>query len=112
MPARAPRSQRSLPKGLALFGRFPEHEIAHVSLVVIISVDAGAGADVPVLAVSRPGEEARIRFQGLPAGYEFATVVDAIERVSRREHGLSEQTLLSLERLEDPLEVMVFATPT
>ena len=49
---------------------------------------------------------------GLTAGYEFATLVDAIERVSRRELGLSEKSLRRLEALEESLEVMVFATPT
>ena len=36
----------------------------------------------------------------------------AIERVSRRELGLSEKSLRRLEALEESLEVMVFATPT
>lgn len=75
----------------------------------------GGGADVPRLEVSRPGEEPRIAFQGLPGGYEFATVVDAVERVSRSEPGLSQESLEQLERLdqlEEPVEIMVFATPT
>lgn len=82
-------------------------------------VDAGSslsgGGDVPRLEISKPGEEARIAFQGLPGGYEFATVVDALERVSRAEPGLSPETLEQLERLEEleePVEIMVFATPT
>ena len=68
--------------------------------------------DVPTLTVGAPGEDHRIRFLGLTSGYEFATVVDAIERVSRREVSLSEKTLKRLEALEESLEVMVFATPT
>jgi alkyl hydroperoxide reductase subunit AhpF len=68
--------------------------------------------DVPMLTVGRPDEPHRVRFMGLPAGFEFATVVDAIERVSRTEVGLSEKTLRRLEALEESLEVMVFATPT
>jgi alkyl hydroperoxide reductase subunit AhpF len=68
--------------------------------------------DVPTLTVAAPGEEPRIRFMGLTSGYEFATVVDAVERVSRAETNLSEKTLKRLEALEENLEVMVFATPT
>jgi len=81
--------------------------------VVDVSKDGdGAVEDVPTLTVGLPGEEHRIRFMGLTAGYEFATLVDAIERVSRRELGLSEKSLRRLEALEESLEVMVFATPT
>jgi len=68
--------------------------------------------DVPTLTLGFPGEQPRIRWQGLPAGYEFATVVDAIERVSTGEHGLSEETVESLSAVRDDVEVLVFATPT
>src|SRR2546428_595486 len=68
--------------------------------------------DVPTLALALPGEEARISWQGLPAGFEFATVVDAIERASSGELGLAPETSDALERGTDPVEVMVFATPT
>jgi len=81
--------------------------------VVDVSQDGvGAVEDVPTLTVGVPGEEHRIRFMGLTSGYEFATLVDAIERVSRRELGLSEKTLRRLEALQESVEVMVFATPT
>src|SRR5438067_6517856 len=57
-------------------------------------VDQGGGIeDVPTLTVGTPGEEHRIRFMGLTSGYEFATLVDAVERVSRHEVSLSEKTL-------------------
>jgi alkyl hydroperoxide reductase subunit AhpF len=68
--------------------------------------------DVPTLTVAPPGDEPRIRFMGLTTGYEFATLVDAVERVSRQETNLSEKTLRRLQALEDSLEVLVFATPT
>jgi hypothetical protein len=68
--------------------------------------------EVPTLALGLPGEEARISWQGLPSGLEFATVVDAIERASSGELGLAPETHESLERLTEPVEVMVFATPT
>jgi len=64
------------------------------------------------LVLGLPGEEARISWQGLPSGLEFATVVDAIERASSGELGLAPETHEALERLTEPVEVMVFATPT
>lgn len=79
----------------------------------VVDVSQGEdGHEVPTLTVAAPGEEARIAWQGLPAGFEFATVVDAVERVSAGEPGLSERTLERLEEITEPVEVMVFATPT
>jgi alkyl hydroperoxide reductase subunit AhpF len=84
-----------------------------ISLEVIdVTVQESDVTELPTLTLAFPGEEPRIRWQGLPAGYEFATVVDAIERVSSGEHGLSETTVGRLAELTEPLEVMVFATPT
>jgi len=89
-----------------------------VSLEVIdVTVDAeraqtlGISA-VPTLSISSNGDGARIRFQGLPAGTEFAALIDAVERVSRGEHGLTAQSVAGLGKLTQPIEVMVFATPT
>jgi len=69
-------------------------------------------ADVPTIAVASDGDIARIRFQGLPTGTEFPALIDAVERVSRAEHGLSQESLDALAKLTEPTEVMVFATPT
>lgn len=68
--------------------------------------------EVPTLTLGVPGEAPRIRWLGLPAGYEFATVVDAVERVSSGAHGLSEATIEALGRLTEPVDVTIFATPT
>jgi hypothetical protein len=80
--------------------------------VIDVSVEAGEVRDVPTLALGLPDQEARISWQGLPAGFEFATVVDAIERASSGDLGLAPETDQALERLAEPVEVMVFATPT
>jgi alkyl hydroperoxide reductase subunit AhpF len=80
--------------------------------VIDVTVQDSDVRELPTLALGFPGEEPRIRWLGLPAGYEFATVVDAIERVSTGEHGLSESTVEQLARVDEQVEVMVFATPT
>jgi alkyl hydroperoxide reductase subunit AhpF len=85
----------------------------HIQLEVIdVTTQDSDVTELPTLTLAFPGEEPRIRWQGLPAGYEFATVVDAIERVSSGDHGLSEATVQRLAQVSEPLEVMVFATPT
>ena len=68
--------------------------------------------EVPTLKLAAPGGDPRIAWQGLPGGFEFATVVDAMERVSAADPGLSPESLAWLGRLQEDLEVMVFATPT
>ena len=60
-------------------------------------------ADVPTIAVASDGDIARIRFQGLPTGTEFPALIDAVERVSRAEHGLSQESLDALARLRNSL---------
>ena len=68
--------------------------------------------EVPTIAVGSDSEIGRIRFQGLPTGTEFPALIDAVERVSRAEPGLAEESLEALAKLTEPTEIMVFATPT
>jgi hypothetical protein len=49
---------------------------------------------------------------GLPSGYEFGTLVDAILDVSRGESGLSAETRQALAALARPVHIQVFSTPT
>lgn len=84
-----------------------------MKLTVIDTTTSGEGAiDVPTITIGIPGEKARIAFQGLPAGYEFAALLDAVERVSIGTPDLAPETLTELTALEKDVEVMVFVTPT
>src|SRR5919204_398330 len=60
--------------------------------------------DVPTIAIGSDGQSGRIRFQGLATGTEFPALIDAVERVSRTEHGLSEESQKALAELTDPTE--------
>jgi alkyl hydroperoxide reductase subunit AhpF len=75
-------------------------------------VEIDAIDDVPTIGIAAESDIGRIRFQGLPTGTEFPALIDAVERVSRAEHGLSGESLEALAKLTEPTEVMVFATPT
>jgi alkyl hydroperoxide reductase subunit AhpF len=86
-------------------------DLVHLQVVDVTTEESDV-TEVPTLTVAFPGESARIRWQGLPAGYEFATVVDAVERVSTGAHGLADATVEALAGLIEPVDVMVFATPT
>ena len=66
---------------------------------------------IPAIAVE--GEkDYGVRFYGVPAGYEFATLIEAIKSVSAGESGLAPKTKEALAGLKDPLHLQVFVTPT
>ena len=70
---------------------------------------------IPAVAVVRGGEQERdygIRFYGIPSGYEFSTLIQDIVMVSSGDSGLSEQTKVQLAKLEEPVHLQVFVTPT
>ena len=53
-----------------------------------------------------------IRLYGMPTGYEFGSLIDAILLVSGGESGLAEDTKAALQALARPVHVQVFSTPT
>ena len=53
-----------------------------------------------------------IRFYGVPMGYEFSSLLDAIVSVSKADSGLGSETRETLQKLTQPLHLMVFVTPT
>ena len=53
-----------------------------------------------------------IRFFGIPAEYEFSSLLHTITQVSKREPGLSPRTLEFLQNLEDEIRFLVFVTPS
>jgi glutaredoxin-like protein len=66
---------------------------------------------VPATAV-RNGKDYGIRFYGLPAGYEFATLLDAILSVSQGDSGLKGENKEKLANVTQPVHLQVFVTPT
>jgi len=53
-----------------------------------------------------------IRYFGIPAGYEFSSLIEDIIDVSKGTTSLSEETKKALANLEKPLHIQVFVTPT
>lgn len=54
----------------------------------------------------------RVRFEGAPFGYEFASLLQAIQLVSTGASGLSDASRAQLAALDEPLHLRVFSTPT
>jgi glutaredoxin-like protein len=63
---------------------------------------------VPAILV---GNE-RIRYFGIPAGYEFAALIEDIVEVSRKSSFLSTSSQEKIRSLEVPINIKVFVTPT
>lgn len=53
-----------------------------------------------------------IRFFGVPSGYEFGTLIEAILLASKGDSGLKPETRLALAQLAEPVHLQVFVTPT
>jgi alkyl hydroperoxide reductase subunit AhpF len=69
-------------------------------------------ARIPAVAVLGAEKDYGVRFYGIPAGYEFGTLVDLILDVSSGQSGLSEQTRAALAQVTTPVHLQVFSTPT
>jgi glutaredoxin-like protein len=66
---------------------------------------------IPALVVE--GEkDYGVRFYGVPAGYEFTSLIEAIKAVSAGESGLATETREALRGLKEPLHLQAFVTPT
>ena len=53
-----------------------------------------------------------ITFYGIPAGYEFASLIEAIKLVASGQHGLQAETAKFLDGLKKDVRLQVFVTPT
>jgi alkyl hydroperoxide reductase subunit AhpF len=57
-------------------------------------------------------QDYRVRFYGMPAGYEFATLIELIIAVSTGRTAVAEQTREVLKQLSGDVHLQVFVTPT
>ncbi|HSD83657.1 MAG TPA: thioredoxin family protein [Anaerolineae bacterium] len=68
-----------------------------------------------IVIASRDGSDVKdlgIQFSGIPSGHEFGTLINDILLVSQRDSGLNEKTREYLKKLDKPLHLQVFVTPT
>ncbi len=70
------------------------------------------GIDKGPATIVRNGKDYGIRLYGLPAGYEFSTLLDAIIAVSQGDSGLEAETRKKLQEISRPVHLQVFTTPT
>jgi alkyl hydroperoxide reductase subunit AhpF len=53
-----------------------------------------------------------IRFYGIPSGYEFLSLLDAVLSVSKADSGLRPESKEKLHSVSQPLHLQVLVTPT
>ncbi len=68
---------------------------------------------VPALVIlDENGKDFGIRYYGIPSGYEFGSLLEDIQVVSRGEPDLGEQSKQLIAQITRPLRLQVFVTPT
>ncbi len=67
---------------------------------------------IPATAVVTDSQDFGIRFFGIPSGYEFTSLLEAIKTVSTGDHDLSTETVEKLAHLKKDVHIQVFVTPT
>jgi alkyl hydroperoxide reductase subunit AhpF len=78
-------------------------------------VQANAAHDIPrlpALVMTGEGVNGKVRYFGLPSGYEFSVLIGSILDVSSAQADLSEETMEVLNGLDKDLHIQVFVTPT
>ena len=66
----------------------------------------------PAICVLADGSDTRIRYYGLPWGYELASIVGAVLEAGRLTSSLSPETLELLDSLEQDVSLEIYVTPT
>ena len=65
----------------------------------------------PTLVFRNAGTKGKLRYYGLPAGYEFKTLIDTIIALGSNDDGLSDQSKAELAKVTSPVNLKVYVTP-
>lgn len=66
---------------------------------------------IPAIVLGENGA-ARLKFYGIPLGYEFATILEDIKTISRGVSPLTMETRKKLRKVNQPVHIQVFVTPS
>jgi hypothetical protein len=73
---------------------------------------AGSSGSSGSSARGAAASQGRVRFFGLPSGYEFSTLLEDVVDVSRRQSRLGAETRRAVQGFVTPVHLQVFVTPT
>ncbi len=90
-------------------------ELYHIDKIPA-TVIAGTGTESKIVPLTGPPptvvKDYGIRYYGIPSGYEFASLLEAIEMVSTAKHELSDEVAEKIKLISEPVHIQVFVTPT
>ena len=67
---------------------------------------------IPALVMTADGVKGKVRYFGMPSGYEFSVLLGSLLDASLGKSALSEETVKVLQGLDKDLHIQVFVTPT
>lgn len=75
---------------------------------------AAYGVDkFPATIVSRRDvKDGRVKYYGLPSGYEFGSLIEDVKNVSKWEADVSSKALEVIKKIDKPVTIKVYVTPT
>lgn len=76
------------------------------------SIAESYGIDKIPATIITGKKDYRIRFFGIPSGYEFSTLLEDIIHVSKGETNLKENVKEEIRKIDKSLHIQVFVTPT
>jgi len=104
------RETRELIQNLAKL--HPKIDVQAYDFLVESDLAKKFGVDKIPAVVFDGGKNRRMRFFGLPTGYEFAPLVEDIIDLSTGHTGLSEVSRAQIKDVSYPVHIQVFTTPT
>lgn len=67
----------------------------------------------PATVVAKSGEaDGRIVYYGIPSGYEFGSLIEDLKNVSRNEAEVSSKAMEIVSKIDKPMKIQVYVTPT
>ena len=91
---------------------FPKVKLEVYNRVTDVEKAAAYGITLSPAAVIEGPKGGRIRFYGVPAGYEFVSLLEDLKNSAAAAPDLLPETLAALGALTAPVNIKVFVTPT
>ncbi|MCL4329429.1 MAG: thioredoxin family protein [Candidatus Thermoplasmatota archaeon] len=67
----------------------------------------------PATIVSLSGDQnGRIKYYGIPSGYEFGSLIEDLKVVSNGDSGISSKAMEIISKVDKPVKIKVYVTPT
>ena len=67
---------------------------------------------IPALVMTADGVKGKVRYFGMPSGYEFSVLLGSLLDASQGKSGLAESSTEVLQQIDKDLHIQVFVTPT